>query len=30
MENWDRPDYKNWGTKRGALMAWALNRQYLR
>lgn len=30
MENWDRPDYKNWGAKRGALMAWALNQQYLR
>lgn len=30
MENWDRPDFKNWGAKWGALMAWALNQQYLR
>ena len=30
MENWDRPEYKNWGVKWGALMAWALNQQYLR
>lgn len=30
MENWDRPDYKNWGAKWGALMAWALDQQYLR
>ena len=25
MENWDKPEYKNWGAKWGALMAWALN-----
>lgn len=30
LENWDRPDYKNWGAKWGALMAWALDQQYLR
>lgn len=30
MENWDKPEYKNWGAKWGALMAWALNQQYLR
>ena len=30
MENWDKPQYKNWGTKWGALMAWALNQQYIR
>ena len=30
MDNWDRPDYKNWGAKWGALMSWALNQQYLR
>ena len=30
MENWDRPDYKNWEARWGALMAWALNQQYLR
>ena len=29
MENWDRPEYKNWAAKWGALMAWALNQQYL-
>jgi hypothetical protein len=27
MEN---PEYKNWGTKWGALMAWLLNQQYMR
>jgi dihydrofolate reductase len=30
MENWDNPEYKNWGAKWAALMAWALNQQYLR
>ncbi|MGE5089406.1 MAG: dihydrofolate reductase family protein [Candidatus Levyibacteriota bacterium] len=30
LENWDRPDYKNWGTKWGALMAWIFNQQYFR
>lgn len=30
MENWDRPDYKNWAAKWGSLMAWALEQQYLR
>jgi dihydrofolate reductase len=30
MDNWDRPDYKDWGMKWGALMGWALNQQYLR
>lgn len=30
LENWDRPDYKNWGAKWGALMAWALDQRYLR
>jgi dihydrofolate reductase len=30
MENWERPDYKNWGVKWGALMGWALNLQYFR
>lgn len=30
MEHWDEPEYKNWGAKWGALMAWALNQQYLR
>ena len=27
MENWE---YKNWGAKWGALMAWILNQQYFR
>src|SRR5688500_4338972 len=26
----DKPEYKNWGAKWGALMAWALNQQYIR
>jgi dihydrofolate reductase len=30
MDNWDRPDYKDWGVKWGVLMGWALNQQYLR
>ncbi|GIW09510.1 MAG: deaminase [Dehalococcoidia bacterium] len=30
MEHWNQPEYKNWGVKWGALMAWALNQQYLR
>ena len=25
MENWDRPQYKDWGAKWGALMSWILN-----
>ncbi|GIV86987.1 MAG: deaminase [Chloroflexus sp.] len=28
LENWDRPE--RWAAKWGALMAWALNQQYLR
>ncbi|MCS7068853.1 MAG: dihydrofolate reductase family protein [Meiothermus sp.] len=28
MENWDRPEYKNWGAKWGALMAWVFNQQH--
>ncbi|MGN2393709.1 dihydrofolate reductase family protein, partial [Pelomicrobium sp. G1] len=28
LENWDRPE--RWADKWGALMAWALNQQYLR
>jgi hypothetical protein len=27
MENWE---YKNWGAKWGALMAWMINQQYFR
>ena len=30
MDNWDKPGYKNWGAKWGALMAWILNQQYFR
>jgi dihydrofolate reductase len=30
MEHFDNPGYKDWGSKWGALMAWALNQRYLR
>jgi dihydrofolate reductase len=30
MENWDKPEYKNWGAKWGALMRWLVNQQYFR
>src|ERR1700704_5485635 len=30
MEKWDRPEYKNWGAKWGALMRWIFNQQYFR
>lgn len=30
MEHFSDPQYKNWGAKCGALMAWALEQQYLR
>jgi dihydrofolate reductase len=30
IENWDRPEYKDWGAKWGALMSWILNQQYFR
>jgi dihydrofolate reductase len=30
IENWDRPEYKNWGAKWGALMRWIINQQYIR
>jgi dihydrofolate reductase len=30
MENWDKPAYKNWGTKWSALMAWVFNLQVFR
>lgn len=26
----DKPEYKNWGAKWGAMMAWILNQQYFR
>lgn len=28
MENWDKPEYKNWGAKWGALMGWIFNQQH--
>jgi dihydrofolate reductase len=30
VENWETPQYKNWGAKWGALMAWALRLKYFR
>lgn len=30
MEHWGNPDYKNWGAKWGALMAWIFNQQHFR
>lgn len=30
IENWDTPEFKDWGAKWGALMAWLLNQQYFR
>jgi len=30
MENWEKPEYKNWGAKWGTLMAWLINQQYFR
>jgi len=31
MENWDKPEYKSWGAKWGALMRrWIFNQQYFR
>ena len=30
IENWDRPEYKNWGAKWGALMGWILKQRYFR
>lgn len=30
IENWDEPEYKNWGAKWGALMRWLLNQQCMR
>jgi len=30
LEHWDTPEYKNWGAKWGALMAWIINQQYFR
>jgi dihydrofolate reductase len=30
IDNWDRPEYKNWAAKWGALMSWIFNQQYFR
>ena len=30
IEHWDRPEYKDWGAKWGAMMAWIFNQQYFR
>ena len=30
MENWDTPEYKNWGAKWGTLMRWIISQQYFR
>ena len=30
IENWDNPQYKQWGAKWGALMAWLLKQRYFR
>lgn len=30
LENWDTPQYKNWGAQWGALMRWIINTQFFR
>lgn len=30
MENWNNPEYKNWGAKWGALMSWVFNQEHFR
>ena len=30
MENWETPEYKNWGAKWGSLMRWIINTQFFR
>lgn len=30
LENWERPEYKNWAGKWGQLMKWIFNQQYFR
>jgi hypothetical protein len=30
VENWDKPDYMDWGAKWGALMGWIVDQQYFR
>ena len=30
IEHWDTPEYRNWGARWGALMAWLMKQQYFR
>ena len=30
LEHWETPQYKSWGAKWGALMAWLINQRYFR
>lgn len=30
LENWEKPEYKQWSAKWGALMGWIFNQQYFR
>jgi dihydrofolate reductase len=30
IENWSKPEHKNWGAKWGSLMSWILKQQYFR
>ncbi|MEO8937465.1 MAG: dihydrofolate reductase family protein [Burkholderiaceae bacterium] len=30
IENWERPEHKNWGANWGALMSWVLKQRYFR
>jgi dihydrofolate reductase len=30
IENWEKPEYKNWAAKWGELMAWIIHQQYFR
>jgi dihydrofolate reductase len=30
LEHWDTPQYKDWGARWGALMAWLINQRYFR
>jgi dihydrofolate reductase len=30
LENWEKPEYKNWGANWGTMMSWILKQQYFR
>ena len=30
LEHWEKPEYKSWGAKWGALMSWIINQRYFR